>query len=313
MLPSESTLKILITGGTGFLGSHLLRNCIANDHSVVLVSRDSSSYSRIADCLAKVELCGNSAVELESVFSQSEKIDVVLHCATSYGRNHDLLADICASNIQFPLKLLELSRRHRVRAFINTDSFFNIDISFDEFASQKRYLQEYSLSKRQFLEWGKLISKSDGSMFINMKLEHIYGESDKISKFVPQIINKCLSNVKSIDLTCAEHYRDFIYVEDVVAAYTIIINLINCFGLASGYHQFGVGKGQATRVRDFVEMVKSVTKSETLLNFGAINNRDVECPYSAANISGLTAHGWAPKYDDESGVRRYIDQEFERS
>ncbi len=304
-------MKILITGGTGFLGSTLLRNCMMNGHSMVLVTRENSNCSRIADCISSVQICGNSTEELESAFSKSEQIDVVLHCATSYGRHHDMLTDICASNVQFPLKLLELSLKHQVKAFINTDSFFNSDIGFVDFVSENRYLQKYTLSKRHFLEWGKLAIRSQSLVFVNMKLEHIYGESDNKSKFVPQIIDKCLSNAPFIDLTFAEHFRDFIYIEDVVAAYELIIKLID--GFSPGYHQFGVGKGRATRVRDFVEMVKAITKSEILLNFGALANRGVEYPYSAADISSLSALGWSPSYDDESGVRRYIDQEFKRS
>lgn len=302
-------MKILIAGATGFLGSHLVRMTLKNGYETVVLKRKASDMWRLKDIEDSYQIYNVDQVSIESIFEKENNIDVIINCATDYGRSGKEISAVVDSNLVYPLELLENAVNHHVKCFINTDSFFNVDMSIDEFLDEKRYLQIYTLSKRHFNEWGRLIALRKNIKFINMKLEHIYGENDSISKFVPSVIDKCLKNNPVIDLTSGNQCRDFIYVSDVVSAYVSILKSIDLLG-KENYYEFQVGKGYDIKVKDLVKLIKKLTNSSTQLNFDSVINREKEVQYSKADISSLEKLGWKPIYSEEDGIKEYIKNEF---
>ena len=135
----------------------------------------------------------------------------VVHTATCYGRNRETPLEVFEANLKFPLDLLEKA------ALFSTDTFFNTDTIL------YKYLNGYSLSKHQFVEWGKQYADEHKIKFCNIKLEHMYGPGDDDSKFTTYVINSCLNNVPEVKLTLGEQERDFIYIDDVVSAYQLLL------------------------------------------------------------------------------------------
>lgn len=297
-------MKVLLTGATGFLGSHILKSFIEQDCEVIVIKRSFSNEDRIINYQTKYKSYNIDEISLYEIFERESVIDFVIHCATNYGRGDDKIYDVFQSNVAFPLELLEIATHFNTDTFINTDTFFgkrNI---------VKGYMENYILTKNQFIEWGKLFAESEKINFINMRLEHIYGEGDNNSKFIPFVVSSCINNVEKIDLTDGEHLRDFVYVDDVIKAYFAVVSFNKRL---RGYHEYEVGSGNAVKVCDFVSEVKSLTKSKTKLNFGAIAHRENEILYSVANISKLKGLGWVPKYDFAKGIEKYIDRLIENS
>ncbi len=190
------------------------------------------------------------------------------------------------------------------RIHCTIEAFFNTNTTINKIGSLTGYMQNYILTKNQFLEWGKLFAKSKNIDFVNFKLEHIYGPGDDDSKFTSYIIQNCLENVKNIDLTDGEQLRDFMYIDDAVSAY---ITVLLTEQKPQGYYEYEVGSGKAVKVKEFVNTAKRLAKSVTKLNFGAIPYRESEILYSQANISKLTELGWKPEYDIEKGINSYIN------
>lgn len=301
---AKSKMKVLLTGATGFLGSHILKRLIEKNIEIVVLKRSFSKDNRIVKYGSRYKVYDIDRISLQEIFEKESKIDAVIHCATNYGRKNDKVNEVFQSNVAFPLQLLELATIFKIDTFINTDTFFNTATTLNKMDSVKGHMQNYILTKKQFLEWGKLFAESKKINFINLKLEHIYGEGDDNSKFTPFIINSCLNNVSKLDLTDGEQLRDFVYMDDVVSAYLTVL-LTN--RTLEGYHEYEVGTGNAVKVKDFVNKAKQIARSKTILNFGAIPHRDNEILYSQADISKLKELGWNPKYDLESGIKEYID------
>src|ERR1041384_4204168 len=114
--------KVLLTGATGFLGSHLLVGLLTRGHSVVVLKRSSSSTARIADHLSRIRTHDVDRVPLEAAFEHSP-IDAVIHAATAYGRNGESAAQVDATNIAFGTELLETAAAAGVTTFVNTGTF----------------------------------------------------------------------------------------------------------------------------------------------------------------------------------------------
>jgi len=164
-------------------------------------------------------------------------------------------------------------------------------------------MSNYALSKNQFSEWGEKIAKEEGSRlkFIDVRIQQMYGENDDRSKFTGNLIEACRNNEQKVDISLGEQYRDFIYVDDVVSAFE---NIINNSTKLNQYEMISLGSGQGSKLRDFAELVRSVSGASTVLNFGAIPYRQGEEMYSVADPSRMIELGWNPKYSLKCGVER---------
>jgi nucleoside-diphosphate-sugar epimerase len=283
---------ILLTGATGFLGSHILKNLLNNNFNVIILKRSFSNTWRIDDILDKTIVYDVDKVDIEKTFKEN-KIDIVIHTATKYGRKNESFLEILDSNLFFPLKLLDLLLRYNVKTFLNTDT-----------TAYNHFINYYSLTKMQFVEWLKLLDNK--IRIFNLKLEYIYGEADDTSKFLPMLIINLLKGVNTIELTPGNQERDFIYVEDVVNAYIDIILKKDNF--SNGFYEYSIGSGESIKIKDLVLLIKKITNNEvTQLNFGALPYRSNEIMYSKANIKKIRDEvGWAPKFSLEEGLKRTI-------
>jgi nucleoside-diphosphate-sugar epimerase len=108
-------------------------------------------------------------------------------------------------------------------------------------------------------------------------------------------------------LTLGEQKRDFIYIDDVVSAYLMIMK--KAIDFDNTFIEFDVGSGQSISIRSFVETVHRLTSSQTHLSFGAMPYRQGEVMHSEADISGLSALGWKCQYDVATGIKKVIDEE----
>jgi nucleoside-diphosphate-sugar epimerase len=287
--------KILLTGVTGFLGSHLATKILAAGYEIVALKRTSSSMRRVESIQSNIEFIDIDDLDYEKLFRDHGKIDAIIHTATCYGRNSESVSEIFSANTEFPLRLIDAGSRAGVELFLNTDTILD------------KYLNLYALSKNQLLQWGKFFSKQGNIRFGNIRLEHFYGPDDDPTKFSAYVINSCLNNVSELKLTAGRQKRDFIYIDDVVSAYIMLLEKIGRSN--SSYVEFDVGSGRSVSIREFVETAHRLSASHTHLAFGAIPYRNGEVMHSEADISGLTALGWECRYDIETGLNKVIDQE----
>ena len=131
----------------------------------------------------------------------------------------------------------------------------------------------------------------------------MYGENDSMKKFIPFIINEIKNNVPYIDLTEGDQKRDFIFVDDVVNAFEIVMN--SCHRLPN-YENFDVGTGKVTAIKDLIILIKSKLNSQTELRFGKINYRKNEIMFSKASNEKLVKLGWEIHYDLEKGISNVL-------
>lgn len=205
------------------------------------------------------------------------------------------------ANLLFPVELIEKAINSGVKVFINTDTFFN------KGKVNYKYLQEYTLTKRCFVEWLKSIANKVDMRIFNLKLEHIYGEKDSIDKFVPWLIIQMLKEVHEIKLSPGNQKRDFIYVKDVVDAYYQLLLKAETFNY--NFYEYSIGTGKSITIKQFVCLVKKLTgNTKTILNFGALPYRENEIMFSKADITSIKKDiGWEPKYSLEEGLKRTIE------
>ena len=110
---------------------------------------------------------------------------------------------------------------------------------------------------------------------------------------------------KQVDLTFGHQKRDFIFIDDVVSAYLIMIKyaLKNKFR----YQSYEIGNSHPINIEEFIKTIKNLSGSKTKLNFGIIPYRKDEILYSCASIVELENLGWKPNYDIEQGIKKILE------
>ena len=289
---------VLLTGATGFLGSYLLEAVLSEGLKVVILKRSTSDTWRINHLLGKVISYDVDKKPVSLAFEQ-QKIDAVIHTACHYGRNQGSISEVVEGNLMFALRVLEAATLSKTSTFFNTDTLL------------PKYLNTYSLSKHQFSEWLKL--SSGKIQCINLKIEHIYGPKDDANKFVYWLLNEMVNSHKEIKLTKGDQKRDFVYVDDVVAAFMLLLNLSNRL---PKWNEFEIGTNKLVTVKEFILSLQAVVEKsmgsniEGRLKFGAIPYREGEIMEPTVNNSGLVKMGWQAKTTLNSGLQK-IMKEFQ--
>ena len=104
-------------------------------------------------------------------------------------------------------------------------------------------------------------------------------------------------------MTPGEQTRDFIYINDVVNAFYIVLN--SCFKLSS-FQEFEIGSGKSYSIKEFANIIKTITKSKTDLKFGSLTYRKGEIMESQISNLDIRSLGWKPKYSLKKGLENYI-------
>ncbi len=102
--------KILITGVTGFLGSHLAKALLIAGYEVVAIKRKSSSLNRVEAISKDITFFDIEGTDLDKFFQICSNINTIIKTATCYGRNNESVSEIFTANAEFLLRLNDAGR-----------------------------------------------------------------------------------------------------------------------------------------------------------------------------------------------------------
>jgi CDP-paratose synthetase len=290
---TKGNVRILVTGANGFLGSNIVRALLGAGYSVRALRRADSSMTRVDDIMGDVEWLTIDESSEDSFFEFFEGVDCVIHTAASYGRKGESVVDIAKANTIFGLDVLNAAVEQKVKTFINADS------------ALPKNTKPYTLSKAHFAEWGRYFAENARIRFINLRLEHMYGPGDDSVKFTNYVIDACLSNVPTLNLTEGTQERDFIYIGDVVSAYMLLLQRLTSMDFS--YCDIALGSGETVSIRTLVETIHRLANSTTSLAFGATALGANDVMHSCADISYMKSLGWQPEMTLQQGLLNTIE------
>ncbi|EDN2247474.1 CDP-paratose synthase [Salmonella enterica] len=277
-------MKILIMGAFGFLGSRLT-SYFESRHTVIGLARKRNNEATINNIIYTTE---NNWIEKIVEFEPN----IIINTIACYGRHNEPAIALIESNILMPIRVLE-SISSLDAVFINCGTSLPPNTSL------------YAYTKQKANELAAAIIDKVCGKYIELKLEHFYGAFDGDDKFTSMVIRRCLSN-QPVKLTSGLQQRDFLYIKDLLTAFDCIINNVNNF---PKFHSIEVGSGKAISIREYVETVKNITKSNSIIEFGVVKERANELMYSCADIAELEKIGWKREFSLVDALTEIIEEE----
>ena len=271
-------MKILFLGGTSYLGRELIKRLKKQSHFKV------SAFVRSPESEKKIKDLGiNIISDLENVDDQ----DVVMNLIVDYGKNKEL-SEIMAINVDYPLNLI---KKIKTKTIINFSSALDKNVS--HYAYSKKILEEQLIKN----------SKENQNQVINLRIQHFYGPHAPSHNFVAFLVTKMLAN-EELALTDCLQRRDFIYTEDLIDAVELILK--NTTKL-NQIENIDIGSGEAIKLLDFVETVKTQSGSKSKIIYGAVPKRPNEPMELVADITNLIKLGWKPKTSLAVGIKNTLE------
>lgn len=307
----ENLNKVLITGATGFIGSHLTQRLIPEGFEVGIIKRERSDAWRIKDLLDKIVVYD---VDLRNTQEVSKAVshfrpDVIFHLATYYAVEHESqeVSPMVDTNVLGTVNLLEASKESMVKLFVNTSSCFVYKESENKLSENDALspLNLYALTKIQAEQACSFYAEKYGLKAITFRIFPPYGPADHERRLIPYVI-KSLLDEERLKLTTGGQRWDFVYVEDIVDAY---FKLLSVPDLSRKHEIFNIGTENVISVREVVSRIKDIIGSELEPDWGAIPHRKNEVWFTCADMSkSENILGWQSKIQIlEEGLEHTVE------
>ncbi len=312
-------MKILITGGAGFIGSHIVDALISKGHSPVVVDDLSSGRKENLPSevrLHVVDICDRSS--LQEVFEQ-EKPDMVCHQAAqmSVGLSVKQPSFDAQVNIMGLLNTLELAQKYQVQKFVFASSggvlYGNVTepVAEDYPANP---ISPYGISKWAGERYLRFFSQEHGLKTVALRYANVYGprQNPHGEAGVVAIFSERMLRGESTTINGDGNYiRDYVYVEDVARA-----NLLALTEESPQLHSaYNVGTGRPTDVNELASRLKELCKRELKKRGDTVVPPSEHGPARAGDLrSNLIdasrlrdVWGWSPQVDLEEGLELTVN------
>ena len=299
--------RVLVTGGAGFIGSHLVRALLARDDDV-LVLDDLSTGARANLADLPVELLVADLGEADQVRAATHGVDAVFHLGAmiSVPASLENPASCYRTNVLGSLHVLEAARREQVRRVVLASScavYGDHDGPVAEDAAS-RPMSPYASSKLAMEDLARLYTSAFGLQTICLRFFNVYGPRQDVhspyAAVIPLFIEALLDGRPPTIYGDGEQSRDFVFVEDVVQA------MLEASEAAVGGQVFNVGQGQSRTVLELAEALAAIVPGSPAPVFGPARAGDIRT--SAADIGRATkALGYRPAWDLHQGLQATVE------
>lgn len=295
--------NIFVTGGTGFVGSHLVESLLQRGAHVIVASRSSdprsyfmtqrleykvlSAHGDLKDYLRMVDII--MKYEIEYIFHLGAQAIVT----TAYYNPRETIE----SNVMGTTNILEAARRYgRIKGIIVASS----DKAYGK--SAKQYVETdplrgdhpYEVSKSSADLIAMTYAKTYHLPVVVARFGNIYGEGDlNFNRIFPGILKALITNTTLEVRSDGKFVRDYVYVKDVVLGYILLLDQIE----KTKGEAYNLSTGESLSVEDVIKRVENILGKK--IKYSISNTQQNEIPYQSLNFNKVRKLGYVFQYSME--------------
>lgn len=291
-------MKVIVTGGAGFIGARATAQLVERGHDVALLLRPGTSTQRLDAVLPRLRVI---AADLAALAGTQDAIqafapECCLHFAWYAEPGKYLDSERNFDSLAHAVGLLRALAEGGCRAFVMAGTCA-------EYAASSGRLREdspvepttlYAAAKLAALLLGQQYARLRGLQLAWGRIFLLYGPGEDPRRAVPAAIRTLRSGAQ-FDATAGMQLRDFLHVDDIAGAFVTL-----CEARASGV--YNVCSGQGHTMREVFELIQAKLGLRDRIRFGTIAPRGWEPPSIVGDNSKLRAAGWTPAYSLEAGL-----------
>lgn len=298
-------MKILVTGGAGFIASHLVDRLIAEGHCVIVVDNLSAGRKENVNPKAlfyKVDIC--DSIALEDVFKK-ERPEIVDHHAAQVNVTKSVEKPIYDANVNIlgSLNLCELSKKYQIKKFIYASTGGAVYGEPKNLPVKETYpiepLSQYGVSKHTVEHYLSIFYKLYELNFTVLRYPNVYGprQSPHGEAGVVAIFSELiLQNKRPTIFGDGSKTRDYVYVEDLIMANLSVLN-----NVGNG-EMYNLGWGREISDLEVFNTVRRALESDIEPIFSKKRPGEID-HISLDSSKAMKELKWTPKVTFEEGVK----------
>lgn len=305
--------KYLVTGGAGFIGSHITDKLLSEGNFVRVLDNFSSGKKENLESASEYknfELIKGDIRNYSACLKAAKGIDYVLHQAALRSVPGSMKDPYIYNsvNINGTLNLLRASLKNKIKRFVFASSasvYGETDIFPEKEDSIPQILSPYALSKLTGEYYCRIFSMNYNLPTLSLRYFNVFGPrqnlNDEYSLVIPKFIGLILQNKRPTIYGNGKQSRDFIYIDDVVSA-----NLVSAKNKAVKCGVFNVASGEDYTILDLVKMLNKLMHKNAKPVFYPVRKGDAF--KTLGDISkAIKILGYRPKTDFKTGLGLTVD------
>jgi nucleoside-diphosphate-sugar epimerase len=287
--------RILVTGGSGFLGSCLVGRLVGEGHDVVCATRSTDREELHPG--ATWETCDLSEkADVDSLFALARP-EIVFHLAglASGIREPSNVEPTLAGNLTASVNVLMAALSSGTRRVVLTGSYEEPEIGTPP-------RSPYAASKAAATSYARMFSLLYGLSTVVLRPAMVYGPGQRdATKLIPYV-TRCFLTGEAPELSSGRRPVDWVYVEDVADAFFAAAVTPGISG-----EVIDVGSGELRTIREIVDALAAKTGASTPPRFGDLPDRPAELAGAADTTRALALLGWKAQTSLDEGLSRTVD------
>ena len=303
--------KVLVTGGAGFIGSHLVDALVAADCDVMVFDNLSTGhFSNLRQIENRIAFYKGDIRDQDVLIKVSKDCDIIFHQAAvvSVPQTVDNPVDSALVNDMGTLYVLEAARKNKVKRVVLASScaIYGDDPEIPKHEKMKPKPQSpYAVQKLNGEYYARLYYDLYGIETVSLRYFNVYGPrqdpSSPYSGVISIFMTKASAKITPVIFSDGDQFRDFIFVKDIVKANLLAANESNAQGKV-----FNIGTGRSVRVNELWGMICRLTGNDIEPKYEPARGGDIR--ESVANIDyAKKSLGFEPEYSFEKGLKETFE------
>lgn len=292
-------MKIFITGGTGFIGKHVVNRLKDDNQLLVLTRIDKKKLTHSKN----PNYVNGSLVNIDKWKTIVKKFnpDATIHIAWEGIPDYGI--EMSIKNLNYGLTLYKFLSHINCKTILTTGSCWEYGGQNGKLSEDKVFpkpFNAFTAAKNSLNFLGQEIAKKNNLNFIWTRLFYIYGPGQKEQSLIPYLIS-CARTNQIPELKNPEAQNDFVFVEDVADAISMIIQ-----NPKSGISTYNLGSGKLTSVKDIAEIIFKHFGTKTNFKKGTAKQTDSLQAFYADLSKIRKEAGWKPQFSISRGIKKTI-------